>query len=102
VFVRVLSWLLTVVMMAGTVTGARASVDAVPGVAGDVGVALDALDGEDGQDSQDGMMPWGPEPVAVAAPTGQGPVRIEASRSLTRGRMHAVLIFRPPRLAASR
>jgi hypothetical protein len=101
VLVRVLAWLLTVVLMAVMATGARASVDAAPG-APDVGVALDAVDGLDGQDGQDGMMPWGPAPVAVAAPTGQGPVRIEASRSLTRGRMHAVLIFRPPRLAASR
>jgi hypothetical protein len=98
VLVRVVAWLLAVVIVTGTAARAHASLDA----AGDVGYAAASVDGLDGLDGLDGMMPHGADPVAVATPDGPDPVRIEASRSLTRGRMHAVLIFRPPRLAASR
>lgn len=95
---RVLAWLLAVVIVTGTAARAQASL----GAAGDVGYAVDSEGGLDGLDGLDGMMPHGADPVPVATPDGPDPVRIEASRSLTRGRMHAVLIFRPPRVVASR
>ena len=43
-----------------------------------------------------------PEPAVMSAPEPQRPVRIEATQAPALGRMHAVLVFRPPRLVASR
>ena len=43
-----------------------------------------------------------PEPAVMSAPVPQRPVRIEATQAPALGRMHAVLVFRPPRLVASR
>jgi hypothetical protein len=40
---------------------------------------------------------------AVMLPSERPPaIRVDAPRASTRGRMHAVLVFRPPRLLASR
>jgi len=84
--VRVLALLLSVMMM----TGAMGQVCASPDVTGVVDNAPD-LD-----------TPALPAPVAVPLPDRREPVCIEAPLMCACGRMHAVLVFRPPRLVASR
>jgi hypothetical protein len=79
--VRLIALLLTVMMMTGT----AAQVCASPDVAG-------AID-----DAPDLVMPAVPEPVEVARPAHRPVVQIEAPPEPGLGRMHAVLIFRPPR-----
>jgi len=86
VFVRVIALLLAVMMM----TGARGQVWASP----DVTSVVD--------DAPDRDVPVQPASVAVPLPERREPVCIEAPRSPARGRLHAVFVFRPPRLFASR
>jgi hypothetical protein len=90
--VRLIVLVLAIVMMAGTVAQVHA--------AADVACALTAAAGAD--DVPDVATPIVPEPVTVVRPDVRTPVQIEAPLSTPRGRMHAVLIFRPPRLVASR
>jgi len=80
-FARVIALLLAVMMM----TAAAAQVYAQADTASEV------------DDAPDLMMPATPVPIAVAAPEGRDPARIEAPLSPACGRMHAVLVFRPPR-----
>ena len=80
-FARVVALLLAVMMM----TGAAAQASAMADPASEV------------DDAPDLVMPIPPEPVAVAAPESRAPVRIEAPLSPACGRMHALVIFRPPR-----
>jgi len=79
--VRLIALLLAVMMMTGTATQVCAS----PEVAG-------AID-----DAPDVVTPVLPEPVAVARPDHRPAIQIEAPRSSSLGRSHAVMIFRPPR-----
>ena len=91
--VRLIALLLAIVMM----TGAAAQVaGASPDVTGVVAGAIDDAPGLD--------PPIVPEAVAVAMPVPdtEAPVVIEAPPSIASGRMHAVLVFRPPRRLASR
>jgi hypothetical protein len=85
--VRVIVLLLAVIMMTGTaVQVATAS----PDVASEI------------DDAPDVGAPVMQAHVAVPVPGCRGPIRIEAPPASARGRMHAVLVFRPPRLVASR
>jgi hypothetical protein len=86
VFVRVIALLLSVMMM----MGARGQVCASP----DVTSVVD--------DAPDLDTPVLPVPVAVPLPDLRKSVCIEAPLACARGRTHAVLVFRPPRLVASR
>lgn len=86
--VRLIALLLAVMMMTGMAAELRASGPAV------AAIALD--------DAPDLVMPSMPEPVAVVAPDHRPPVQIEAPDGPWPGRTHAVMIFRPPRLFASR
>jgi hypothetical protein len=79
--VRVLAWLLAVLMMTGTAAQVCASPDTAASI----------------DDAPDLVMPATPEPVAVARPVYRPVAQIEAPRAPSLGRMHAVLIFRPPR-----
>jgi hypothetical protein len=85
--VRVIVLLLAVIMMTGAMTQPAS---ASPGVVTAVEPASD-ID-----------TPVMPEPVVLPAPERRAPVRIEAPPASTCGRTHAVLVFRPPRLVASR
>jgi hypothetical protein len=86
VLVRIIVLLLAVMMM----TGNAAEVCASPDVASMV------------DDASNLDPPILPAEVTVPLPDRQEPVCIEAPRSPSCGRMHAVLVFRPPRLFASR
>lgn len=86
--VRILALLLAVLMM----TGAAAQVCAAPDVASEVEI----------DDVPELDTPVVPAPVAAPRPGLRAPVSIEAPRSLGRGRLLAVFVFRPPRLVASR
>jgi len=86
VFVRVIALVLSVMMM----TGAREQVCASP----DVTSAVD-----DAPDLDTAVLP---APVDVPLPDRRSPVCVEAPLARACGRMHAVLVFRPPRLVASR
>ncbi|HZJ66999.1 MAG TPA: hypothetical protein VFD36_26015 [Kofleriaceae bacterium] len=84
---RVIVLLLAAVIMTGAMTqGACASPDVVSAV----------------DPASDVDTPVVPEPAVMSAPVPQRPVRIEATQAPALGRMHAVLVFRPPRLVASR
>lgn len=85
--VRILALLLAVLMM----TGAAAQVHASPDVTSEIDDAPEDLD-----------TPIVPAVVVVPRPGLRTPVSIEAPRSLGRGRLLAVFVFRPPRLVASR
>lgn len=79
--------LLAAVMMTGAMTQAAcASPDVVSAV----------------DPASDVDTPVVPEPAVMSAPEPLRPVRIEAPQAPAPGRMHAVLVFRPPRLVASR
>ncbi len=82
---RVIALLLAVMMM----TGARAQVWASPDVTSVV---------DDAPDEGHAL----PVSVAVPLPERRELVCIEAPGSPARGRLHAVFVFRPPRLFASR
>ena len=83
--------LLAAIMTIGMMTGAMTqSACASPDVVGAVDPAADV------------DTPVVPEPAVMPAPAPRRPVCIEAPQVSTRGRMHAVLVFRPPRLVASR
>ena len=82
---RLIAWLLAVIMM----TAAAAQVCASQDVAGAGAAASD--------DAPDVVMSAIPEPVAVARPEHRPIVQIEAPPERSLGRVHAVLIFRPPR-----
>ncbi len=84
--VRLIALLLAVMMMTGT----AAEVHAAPGIV----VMID--------DAPDLDLPNLPAPVAVSRPDHRPPISIEAPLAPAPGRMHAVMIFRPPRLVASR
>jgi len=84
--VRVIALLLSVMMM----TGAVGQVCASP----DVTSAVD--------DAPDLDTPALPAPAVAPLPDLREPVSIEAPPACACGRMHAVLVFRPPRLVASR
>jgi hypothetical protein len=84
--VRVIVLLLAVVMM----TGATAQVACA---SPDVMTAVD--------DAPDLGTPIVPDPAVIPVPERRMPVRIEALPP-AHGRMHALLVFRPPRLIASR
>jgi len=88
VLVRIITLLLAVMMMTGAAGQVGASPGATSAVCVDDTPALDT--------------PVLPEPVTVPLPDRQDPVCIEAPSAPAVGRMHAVLIFRPPRLVASR
>lgn len=83
---RIVALLLAVLMM----TGAAAQVCASPDVASEI------------DDAPDQEMPIVPAMVAAPRPGLGSPISIEAPRSLGRGRLLAVFVFRPPRLVASR
>jgi hypothetical protein len=85
--VRVIALLLAVLMLAG-VAGQVAS--ASP----DVVCAVD--------DVPDGDAPALVESAVMLVPELQLPIRFDGMRAPALGRMHAVLVFRPPRLLASR
>ena len=87
---RVIALLLAVVMM----TGAATQVCASPDVTG----AVDAVD-DDAPGPDPAVLP---EPVAVPLPDLGEPVDRCAPRPAAPGRIHAVFVFRPPRLVASR
>jgi hypothetical protein len=87
VLARVLALLFAVIMM---MTAVAAHVCASPDVSSEV------------DDPPDLDSPILPAPVAVPRPDRREPVRIEAPRAFARGRLHAVVVFRPPRLVASR
>jgi hypothetical protein len=86
VVVRILALLLAVLMM----TGAAAQVCASPDVVSQI------------DDAPDLETPVVPAVVVVPRPGLRTPISIEAPRSLGRGRLLAVFVFRPPRLVASR
>ena len=84
---RVIVLLLTVILMTGTVAQtACASPDVVSAV----------------EPAPDVDTPVMPEPTLMPEPAGPGPDRNEVPSAPTRGRMHAVLVFRPPRPVTSR
>lgn len=88
---RVIVLLLAAIMAIGMMTGAMTQTAcATPGVACMVDPAFDV------------DTPVVPEPTVMSAPLHRVPVRIEAPQAPAHGRMHAVLVFRPPRLVASR
>jgi len=86
VLVRILALWLAVMMM----TGAAAQVWASPDVTSEI------------DDAPDLDTPDLPAPVPAPLPGLREPVSIEAPRSLGRGRLLALFVFRPPRLVASR
>jgi hypothetical protein len=90
VVVRLLAFLVAVLMMTAAATPGSASFDPTTAV-----TAID--DAPDAVDLGPAILPV---PVVVPGPSRRAPVRVEAPRSLPRGRMHAVLVFRPPRLVA--
>jgi hypothetical protein len=81
VFARVVALLLAVMMM----TGAAAQASALANPASEV------------DDAPYVVVPIAPEPVAVAIPERRAPARIEAPWAPACGRIHALVIFRPPR-----
>jgi len=85
--VRAIALLLAVLMLTG-VAGqvASASPDAVSAV----------------DDVPDVDTPALVESAVMLAPERQPPICVDGPRASTHGRMHAVLVFRPPRLLASR
>ena len=84
---RVIVLLLAVILMTGTVAQtACASPDVVSAV----------------EPAPDVDTPVMPEPALMPEPAGRGPDRSEVPSAPTRGRMHAVLVFRPPRPVTSR
>jgi hypothetical protein len=85
--VRVIVLLLAVVMMTG-LAGQAAS--ASPDV-------MSAVD-----ETPDVDTPVVVESALMQTPERQRPLRVDARTAPTHGRMHAVLVFRPPRLIASR
>jgi hypothetical protein len=87
VIVRVIAVLLAVLMM----TGAATQVWAAPDVASAIDDDAPALDPA-----------VVPEPVAVPMLDRQEPIGVCAPRRAPTGRLHAVFVFRPPRLVASR
>jgi hypothetical protein len=85
--VRVIVLLLAVTLMTGTmVQTACASPDVVSAV----------------EPAPDVDPPIMPDLALMPEPGGRAPDRSEVPTAPTRGRMHAVLVFRPPRLVASR
>jgi hypothetical protein len=86
--VRLIAFLLTVIVMTATAAEVRASTAIVASLAVDDAPELD--------------LPNLPEPVAATRPDHRQPILIKAPRAPAPGRMHAVMIFRPPRLLASR
>jgi hypothetical protein len=85
VLVRAITLLLAVILM----TGATGPMSASPDVASVV---------DDAPELDTPILPA----LDVPLPDLREPVSIEAPRSLARGRMHAVFVFRPPRRVASR
>jgi len=81
VFARVIALLLAVMMMTGSAVQVYAQADTASEV--DDAPAL--------------LVPTAPVPLAVVAQEGRAPARIEAPLAPVSGRMHAVLVFRPPR-----
>ena len=90
---RAITLLLAIVMMTGALGQVCASSDATGAV------AVVAVDDADGPDLDTPILP---APVAAPLPGLQEPVCIEAPAARARGRMHAVIVFRPPRLVTSR
>ena len=88
---RVLVLLLTSVLLTGLMTGTVAQ---TAGASPDVVSAVEPAPEVD--------TPVMPEPAVMPAPAGRGPDRSEVPSAPTRGRMHAVLVFRPPRPVTSR
>jgi hypothetical protein len=88
VLARIFALLLAVLMMAGAAAQACASPDVASECEIDDAPAVDT--------------PVLPVAVAVPRPDLREPICIEAPRSLGRGRLLAVLVFRPPRLVAAR
>jgi hypothetical protein len=85
--VRVIVLLLAVVMMAGIAgQAASASPDAISAV----------------DETPDVDTPVVVESAVVQIPERQPPMRVDGPAVPTHGRMHAVLVFRPPRLVTSR
>ena len=84
---RVLVLLLAVILMTGTMTQTACA-------SPDVMTAVDPASDVD--------TPVMAEPAVMPGPERRAPVRVEAPPAPTRGRVHAVLVFRPPRLVASR
>ena len=70
------------------------------GVAGHIASASDVVCAVD--DVPDVDTPALVESVVMLAPERQSPIRVDEPRASTRGRTHAVLVFRPPRLLTSR
>ena len=91
VLARIFALLIAICMVTGTATRAYASLDGVFDVPSEIDDAVDAA-----------VMPRVSEPIALAVPRRPQPICIEAPGSPIGGRMHAVLIFRPPRPTASR
>ena len=84
---RVIVLLLAVILVTGTVVQtACASPDAVTAV----------------EPVPDVDPPVMPDAALMPAPSGRGPDRSEVPTAPTSGRMHAVLVFRPPRPVTSR
>jgi len=85
-FVRIITLLLAVMMMMGSAGQVCTSSGAPSAVCVDDTLDLDT--------------PVLPAPVTVPLPSCQEPVCIEAFPACAGGRMHAVLVFRPPRRVA--
>lgn len=94
VLVRIFAWLLAILVVTGSAARAQASFEASLDVPGAV---ADGTEGFDGFEGMEGTLPRAPEPVTVAAPPRPEPVSVAVPRAPAHGRMHAVLIFRPPR-----
>jgi hypothetical protein len=86
VVVRVIALVLSVLMMAGAMGQVCASPDVTTVV-------------DDAPELDPAVLP---APVDVPLPDPRKSVCIEAPLACARGRTHAVLVFRPPRLVASR
>ena len=84
---RVIVLLLAVILMTGTVVQ---TASASP----DVATAVEPVPDVD--------TPVMAESALMTEPGDRGPDRSEVPRAPTRGRMHAVLVFRPPRVVTSR
>jgi hypothetical protein len=85
--VRVIVLLLAVLMMTGLAgQAASASPDALSAV----------------EETPDVDTPAVVESVVVQTPERQPPMRVDGPAVPTHGRMYAILVFRPPRLVASR
>jgi hypothetical protein len=91
VLARIFALLLAIGMVTGTATRAYASLDGAFDVPSEIDDAVDAA-----------VLPRVAEPIPVAVPQRPQPICSSAPGSPIGGRMHAVLIFRPPRLLASR